>query len=53
MVGMRNFQDTYETRKRSFISPFFNLHDCTFNKLATIFSFNAFLKKEWLKVYFE
>ena len=25
---MQNFQDTFETRKRSFIS----LHECTFNK---------------------
>ena len=22
MVGVRNFQDTFETRKRSFVSPF-------------------------------
>ena len=28
---MRSFQDTVETRKQSFISVFFNLHDCTFN----------------------
>ena len=30
---MQNFQDTFETLKRSFISEcFFNLHDYTFNK---------------------
>ena len=27
---MQNFQDTFETRKRSFISVFSNLLDCTF-----------------------
>ena len=27
---MRNFQDTFETYKRSYISAFFNLHGCTF-----------------------
>ena len=27
---MRNFQDTFETRKRSFISAIFTVHDCTF-----------------------
>ena len=26
---MRNFQDTFETRKQSFISAFSNCHDCT------------------------
>ena len=30
MVGMRNFQDTFKTRKRSFCQCFFNLHDSTF-----------------------
>ena len=29
-VEMRNFQDTFETRKRPFIGTFFHLHDCTF-----------------------
>ena len=28
---MTNFQDTFETRKRSFMIAFFNLRDCTFN----------------------
>ena len=28
---MGHFRDTLETRKRSFISALFNLHDCTFN----------------------
>ena len=27
---MRNFQDTFETPERSFISVLFNLHICTF-----------------------
>ena len=27
---MRNFQDIFETSKRSFISVSFNLHDCTY-----------------------
>ena len=30
---MQNFQDTFETRQRSFINAFFNLHDCTFKRL--------------------
>ena len=34
---MRTFQDIFETRKRSFISVFFNLHDCTFN----VFFYNS------------
>ena len=25
---MRNFQNTFETRKQSFINVFFDLHDC-------------------------
>ena len=29
---MRNVQDTFETRKQSFISAFSNLHDCTFKQ---------------------
>ena len=28
---MRNFQNTFEACKRSFIRVFFNLHDCTFD----------------------
>ena len=28
---MRNFQDTFETRKRSFFLYFLNFHDCAFN----------------------
>ena len=27
---MRNFQDTFKTRKRPFIGTFLHLHDCTF-----------------------
>ena len=40
---MRNFQDTFETCKQSFINAFintyqyfFNLHDCTFNGPVTV-----------------
>ena len=29
---MRNFQDTFETRKQSLMSVFFNLQDCSFKK---------------------
>ena len=29
---MQNFQDTSETRKRSFITAYLNWHDCTFKK---------------------
>ena len=30
---MRNFQDTFKTRKRTIYQYFFNLHDCTFKEL--------------------
>ena len=33
---MRNFQDTSETRKGSFISAFFNLHDSTFKVVQLV-----------------
>ena len=46
---MRNFQDTFETCKRSFISVFFSLHDCTFKSFFSYVnviskSFNAIEK---------
>ena len=41
---MRNFQDTFETRKRPFISVFFNLHDRNFNALVIIKGKIAFKK---------
>ena len=36
IVGMQNFQDTFETHKRSFISVFSNLHDRIFNVLMSL-----------------
>ena len=30
---MENFQDTFDIGKWSFITGFFNLHECTFNAL--------------------
>ena len=32
---MRNFQNTFETRKQSFFSAFFHLHDCAFTFRST------------------
>ena len=32
---MRKFQDTFKTRKRSFMKVFFDLHDCTFKVIVT------------------
>ena len=34
---MRNFQDSFESLKRSSISVFFNLHDCTFKYEGPVF----------------
>ena len=35
---MQNFQDTFETRKQSFINASFNFHDCTFEVQNTLFA---------------
>ena len=37
---MQSFQDTCETRKRSFISAFFNLDDCRRNSTSFLYYFN-------------
>ena len=44
---MRNFQDTFERRKRSFISAFFNLNGCTFNDLINYISRSVGISKCW------
>ena len=45
---MRNFQDTFETRKRSFISAFLNLNGCTFNDLINYISRPVWISKCFL-----
>ena len=53
---MRNFQDTFETRKAINYRWFFNLHDCTFNVYVfhEYFGFGitriTFLKKKYFFV---
>ena len=51
---MRNFQDTFETCKRSFISAFFNLHDCNFKSFKKIYQIQPFFEmklKQMRQVY--
>ena len=48
---MLNFQDTFETRKWSFISAIRNLHDCTFreNNLRWFKSYVSHVKSALVK----
>ena len=50
---MRNFEDIFERRKRSLISVFFNLHDCTLNrvKLGRAVTFMKYLASVILLIF--